>query len=390
MRLRVVVAVTARTALDVVVGHIDHLHHHGWDVHVVVGQEVSERLFPHAQLHVVPMNRGISPASDIVAFRRWSALLQRLRPDVVVAATPKAAFLGMTAARAVGVEHRVWWAWGLRSETSDRAAVRWAERATARAATDIVAASPSLASSVASLTGARAHVVADGAIAGVDLDVFTPSPQLPDEPTAVYVGRIAADKGMDDLATIWAKVVERVPAARLLVAGLPDELDPPGPAWEAMRHRPEVSLLGWVDDIADLIAGSRVLLLPSAREGMPAVVLEAAACAVPAVTWDVTGSRDAVANGLTGYVCASGHYDEFTAKTIELLTDDDRCTVLGQAARAHVGRHFDRHDVETRFEQYLRQVVARRAPESAAEGEPVLDLTVGVPAVQPPSTTVRR
>lgn len=365
MKPRVVVAVTARTALDVVVGQVDHLQSSRWDVHVVVGEEAPEMLFPKARLHVLPMNRGIARGSDALALRRWWSLLRDLRPDVVVAATPKAAFLGLSAAWAVGVPHRIWWAWGLRSEGETRGSVRRAERITAASATSVVAASASLASSIASATGSEPVVLGQGAIAGVDLDVFTPAERPTTRPIAVYVGRLAKDKGMEDLAAIWQAVADRVPGAELWIAGSPDPLDPPSAAWDAFIQRGDVKVLGWVDDVAGLLAQTRVLLLPSAREGMPAVVLEAGACGVPTVAWDVTGSRDAVAHGLTGYLCERGHRDQFAARAVELLGDATLAQHLGKAARAHVATHYDRRDVEHHFEEHLRHLLGWQQPSPA-------------------------
>lgn len=392
MKPRVVVAVTARTALDVVVGHIDHLHASGWDVHVVVGEATPELLFPKARLHVLPMQRGVDRSADLVAFRRWWALLRELRPDVVVAATPKASFLGLGAAKAVGIPHRVWWGWGLHSDGDASASVRWAERITGSAATAIVAASPSLATSIESITGKIPTVLGRGAIAGVDLDVFAPAKTRNTSPTAVYVGRIAEDKGASDLAAIWPQVAAQVPGARLHVAGRCDTLDPPGPAWAEFTNRPDVNVLGWVDDIPALLRSSSLLLLPSAREGMPAAVLEAAACAIPSVAWDVTGSRDAVAHGVTGYLCSRGDHEQFTAHTVKLLNDPALTRDRGDAAHANVAANYDRRVVETLFQDFLADLVGATPVASSQGGSrlEVLDLTTAQRTTQAPFTTSRR
>lgn len=385
MKPRVVLAVTARPALDVIVGHIDYLSATDWDVHVVVGEAAPSRLFPNAQLHVLPMHRGIAPSADALAWRRWWSLLRELRPDVVVAATPKAAFLGLSAARVAGVPSRLWWAWGLRSEGEARGYVRRAERITAAAATEVVAASTSLASSIATTTGSNPTILGQGAIAGVDLDVFTPAERPAQRPVAVYIGRLAADKGVGELVGIWESVAQRLPGAQLLIAGTPDPLDPPGPQWLAFTGRDDVTMLGWVDDVAGLLGRSRVLLLPSAREGMPAVVLEAAACAVPAIAWDVTGSRDAVAHCITGYLCQRGHRDQFAVRTVELLSDPALAQQFGTAAREHVAAHYDRRDVERLFEEHLRSLLNF---DHTNLGD-VVDLT-GRPDDQLPVTTARK
>lgn len=70
----------------------------------------------HVDAVSIPMTRALSPARDIVALMRWLVLLFRLRPDLVVAATPKASMLAMVAAFVTRVPRRLYSAVGLRLE----------------------------------------------------------------------------------------------------------------------------------------------------------------------------------------------------------------------------------------------------------------------------------
>lgn len=352
MSHRVVLGVTARPALSVVVDHVDHLREAGWDVHVVVGEPVDPRALPGVTTHHIPMRRGPAPIADLKAWRTWHALLKKLRPDLVVGATPKAALLALTAARAARVPHRLWWVWGLHSDATPVAAkVRLAERITGTAATTVVAASASLANSI---TRHGYHhdplVLGAGAINGVDLEVFqrwsSPGPR---GPRVTYVGRLSAAKGMCDLVDIWGKVVVDHPSAQLVLAGEPDPLDPAEHAIDALQSIGGVQVLGWVDDVPALLSDSDILVLPSHREGFPAVILEAAACRTPAVAWDVVGSRDAVVNQHTGVLVSLGDTDEFARSVGELLTHRSVRTALGDAAYDRVALHFQRGQVIQRF-----------------------------------------
>ena len=359
MPRRVLFTVTARPALDIIAGQVDNLVREGWHVDVVVGEPVRSRMFARAELRVLPMARSAAPLSDWRALRRWHRLLTYRRPDIVVGATPKAALLSMCAARSVGIRHRLWWIWGLRSEMSNPLAQR-IETSTARAATLSVAASESLAD-VVRRAGAptRPVVLGHGAVAGVDVDHFHPRGRRADgAPTAIYVGRLARAKGIDALPEVWRRVNAAVPGARLLVVGSVDPLDPPQRALRELRELPGVEVLGFRHDIADLMRAADVLLLPSSREGMPGVVLEAAASGLPTVAWDATGTRDAVVNGQTGFLSPRGDIDGMAVRATRLLSDGELRRSLGASARDFVVARFDRHDVEGRFARLLSSLVA--------------------------------
>ena len=363
---RVLFSVTARPALGVIVGHIDHLSHNGWDVHVVVGEPTDARLLPRAIVHVVPMVRGRAWRQDMASYRALRRTIAKVRPDVVVGATPKAAALTMRAARRHGVAHRVWWVWGYRHETSANVVGRAVELDAGRTATDVVPASASLAD-VLRGQGFDPKLLGAGSIAGIDLDVFEPAPSRGNAPsggvpTVVFVGRLSKSKGIDHLARMWPRVVAGAPGARLLLAGEPDPLDPADAVLKQLTSTAGVQVLGFVDDVAGLLQQADVLVHPSRREGLPAVVLEAAACAVPAVVWNVTGSCDAVVDGRTGHVVPYGDEHAFADAVLSLARDATGRTNMGDEARRRVARLYTRQRVEEQFGDFLGELVHVRQP----------------------------
>lgn len=365
MNRRVVLGVTARPAVSVIVGHCDALHRDGWDVHVVTGEPIEPRLLPGISTHVIPTQRGPELFRDMRSWRTWRTLISRLEPDAVVAATPKTSLLALTAAQSLGIRHRVWWAWGMHSDdSSSRFATRRAEKVTGASASAVVAASASLAESIRSRGYHRAPIVlGSGSIAGVDIHALNATSRSTDSPpTAVYIGRLSRAKGMADLHKVWRGVLAELPTARLLVAGQPDALDAAESALHSLASLSGVEMLGWVQDIPALVNSAHVLIHPSHREGFPAVVLEAAACEVPAVVWDVVGSRDAVVSDETGVVVAPGDIDGFAGSVVDLLVDSQRRHQLGRAARYRVETHFDHTVVEDRFLDFLNSTVAVSVP----------------------------
>jgi glycosyltransferase involved in cell wall biosynthesis len=198
---------------------------------------------------------------------------------------------------------------------------------------------------------------------GGEVTKGTASPPRP--PTVVFVGRLAADKGITDLAQIWPLVTAGLPEAQLLLAGALDPIDTPGHCLDVLCAQRGVTRLGYVDEVPSVLRQADVLCLPSWREGMPAVVLEAAACAVPAVVWDVTGSRDAVIDGETGYLIPLGNHVAMAERLVELLSRSELRGELGAAARTLVTVRFDRDRVESLFADYLESLLGGAVSQGA-------------------------
>jgi len=204
------------------------------------------------------------------------------------------------------------------------------ERLTMSAATATLAVSNSLADLVVreGLTKARPVVLGHGGSAGVDLVKFSPKDVTGERPVTLgFVGRISRDKGVEVALDALSSLRRHTAGAVLLIAG---EYDPTDPIETTLKPRlesePGVKLMGRVDDIPSFMNGIDVLVFPSRREGLPNVVIEAAACGVPSVGWDVTGLRDAIEDGQTGSLVPLGNVQLFHQKVAEWATKCDDST----------------------------------------------------------------
>jgi glycosyltransferase involved in cell wall biosynthesis len=112
------------------------------------------------------------------------------------------------------------------------------------------------------------------------------APPLSGEPRTLFTGRLTGQKGLEGLLDAWELVLDRVPEARLTIAGSaegPGSLWPPvedelkGRVAVSPRLRESVSFTGWVDDVAPLLASHDIYVLPSRSEGMSNALLEACA-----------------------------------------------------------------------------------------------------------------
>ena len=328
---RVVIGTTLKEQISTsFFAHIPALVDAGWDVHLVCAPGPWPAGEPPAAVtvHEIDMLKTISPRHDLRALAKWTALLRELQPDVVIGGSPKGALLAMVAGRWAGVPRRIHLHRGARWETlsgSARSVTRTADKVTAAAATDVVAVSHSLAQLLQSngVTRTRPIVLANGGSKGVDMRRFhpdaRPEPQL--QPVTLgFVGRLSADKGLEAALAALHHVGRIHQGARLLVVGDVDSADPPADeVLHQLRNDPNVDWQGWRTDVPAALRDFDVLVFPSAREGLPNAVIEAAATGVPAVGWDVTGVRDAICDGYSGLLVPPGDLSAFATATAELV-----------------------------------------------------------------------
>lgn len=130
---------------------------------------------------------------------------------------------------------------------------------------------------------------------GIDVDVLTPLPEPAALFTVGFVGRLLDDKGVRSLVAAHDILARRGVTVRTLIAGEPDPSNPASVSQHVLagwRNRPNLVLLGHVDDIRTVWREAHVAVLPSRREGLPKSLLEAAACGRPLIATDVPGCRE--------------------------------------------------------------------------------------------------
>jgi glycosyltransferase involved in cell wall biosynthesis len=170
--------------------------------------------------------------------------------------------------------------------------------------------------------------------------------------TWLAVGRLVDAKGYPDMVAAFKDAHDRRPQAKLLIAGT-------GPLEESMKGmirqaglQEAVSLLGLRPDVPALMQAADAFVLSSRWEGLPMVILEAGASSLPIVATDVGGSRDAVLDGVSGYLTRVGDptaVGRAMCKVMDLPARDREA--MGAAGRGHICRTFEIEAVADRWEQ---------------------------------------
>lgn len=177
-------------------------------------------------------------------------------------------------------------------------------------------------------------VVVDGA--GVDLNSY---PHLPDPPKPVkiiFASRLLKDKGILELLESIEACMTLNVEAEFVIAG---DLDSENPAslteeeCHSMQRLENLRYLGYRNDIPKLFSESHVVVLPSYREGLPKVLIEAAACGRAVITTDVPGCKHAIVPNVTGLLVEVRNSTSLTNAIINLVNDDAKRIRFGMAAR---------------------------------------------------------
>ena len=118
-----------------------------------------------------------------------------------------------------------------------------------------------------------------------------------------------------------------------------------------------IEYFGEVEDVRDYISQSDVIVLPSYREGMPRVLLEASAMERPIIGSDVPGCRHIVKDESNGYLCkARDHINLFKKmEKMILLTGEER-EQMGKRGRLEVENNFDEKIVIQAYLDYLKEL----------------------------------
>jgi len=195
---------------------------------------------------------------------------------------------------------------------------------------------------------------------GVDADRFHPATA---EERARARRRLGVPADGPVVAWVGAFTAEKDPALALAVADALDDahtiLVGDGPLRrdleQSAAHLDRVHFVGAFADIAPVFEAADVVMLTSRSEGMPAALIEAGMCGLPAIATDVGFVADIVHSDVTGYVVDSREPARLADAVRAALRDRD---ALGRAARDRCATNFDLSQVATRWDALLMDVVA--------------------------------
>jgi glycosyltransferase involved in cell wall biosynthesis len=195
----------------------------------------------------------------------------------------------------------------------------------------------------------------------VDRDEVRASLGVPvDAPLALFVGRLAAQKRVDDLLKALDLLQHVRPDLRTLIVGdgpLRGDLEELA---NAFRLGGSARFLGHRDDVPRLLAAADLLVLPSLYEGLPNVVLEAMRFRKPVVATAAPGTTEVVTDGQTGLLVPPRAPKELARAIRTLVDEPEYARRLGEAGRARVEADFRAETMVARFAELYERLARAR------------------------------
>lgn len=256
--------------------------------------------------------RGMNPIHDGKLFRQYRAMLKEVKPDLVLTYTIKPNIYGGLACRMAHIPYAVNIT-GLGSAIENGG---WLKKFV------LALYKPALRGAKVVFfenAGNRDTLVATGVVpngrdvvlngAGVNLKDYPYQPYPQEGPVRfLFVGRVMHEKGVDELFAAAKRIKHQYrDGVEFHIVGSFEEAYKP--VVDELERTGVAKYHGYQSDMKPFYAMANCIVLPSYHEGMSNVLLEAASSGRPLITSNVPGCREAVENGVSGYLCPTKDED---------------------------------------------------------------------------------
>ncbi len=198
---------------------------------------------------------------------------------------------------------------------------------------------------------------------GVDLVNYPVKPEPDGIPVVVMASRLLIDKGVHEFVDAARLLQSQGITARFQLIGEPDPQNPESITFEIIRAWQKegiVDCLGFRPDIAELFSHAHIITLPSYYgEGLPKVLIEAAACGRAVVTTDMPGCRDAIEPGVSGLLVPERDAEALAQALACLIGDPSLRQQMGKAGRDLAEREFSIDKVIATHLSIYRQLLEK-------------------------------
>lgn len=302
--------------------------------------------------------RGMNPIKDLLLFRDYLMILKREKPDLVMAYTIKPNIYGGIACEIKKIPYAINIT-GLGTAFQEKGIL-------CRFVTLLYKISLKAAKVVFFENSDNRKVFVDGKIvreeqtillngAGVNLKHYVPTkyPMDDGKTNFLFVGRIMKEKGIEELFDAMKGLLkEGILCSLDILGGYEEDY---GEKIKEYEKEGWLRYHGYQEDIRPFVRNCHCLVLPSWHEGMANTNLEGAAMARPLITSDIAGCREAVVDGISGYLCRKKNVESLylTMKKFVNLPHEER-KKMGAAGRKHMEDNFDREKILAKTFDALR------------------------------------
>jgi len=298
---------------------------------------------------------GLNPLDDILYYLQLRQLLERLRPDSILAYTIKPIVYGTMAARNLGISEiyalitGLGYAFmnvsyhqrltGLLARSLYRRALKFDRR--------VFFQNPDDRDEFVTLNIVEAEKTALVNGSGVDLQHFSRQTLPEGPPVFLLIARLLKDKGIMEYIEAAASLRKVFPSARFQLLG-PADPSPSGLPLSAIERYTEagvIEYLGATRDVRPFLQQASVFVLPSYREGLPRTVVEAMATGRPIVTSDAPGCRQTVREGENGFLVPIRNPSALAATMRRFIENPQLLPPMAAASRRLAEQNYDVHEI---------------------------------------------
>ena len=342
-------------------GHLKWLVSQGHSVTVMcgAGADVNWILKQGAMVSEVSIERRPNILKDIKCLIEMIFILRRLRPDIIHYSTPKSSLITPLAVLLGRLKSGVIYTVRGRVYENKTGIKRWlfqlADKFSCSIAAKVIFISRELKDDFvnsALVEKKKALLIGLGSSNGFDTSIFrqpTNNERIDaknhfkvDQATKVisYVGRLAPDKGADDLFKVFETLSITDPLINFLIIGkIETQLEYLMDKYKIEENR--LIFHDWCADIHKAYWASDITVFPSFREGFGNVCVESILCGSPVVCYDVIGCRESVKQGISGYKVPFRDTQAMVEKIIELYEDKDRRDLIIEKGAEWAQRSFN-------------------------------------------------
>jgi len=187
---------------------------------------------------------------------------------------------------------------------------------------------------------------------GVDTNLFIPTRTPEGLPIVMLAGRMLWDKGVAEFVNAARLLKQKAIPARFVLVGRRDEENPTAIDEEQLSQWSQNDGIEWWghrEDMPTVLGAATLVVLPSYREGLPKVLLEAAACGKALIATDVPGCREVVRHQKTGLLIPVRDPVALADAIADLLANHELRATMGVSGREFVVREHSKEKIGRHF-----------------------------------------
>lgn len=359
-----------------------HFSENGFDVTVVCGKASEDFRKAHekfARLYELPLPFGVSAFSLLKSVKALKRIFKENQFDVIQFSSP---YGSLCCALAKGLENiplRVYTQWLLRYTSCKglkRLLYKKIEKFICKKATNVVATTPKnmdISIEEKLCPKEKISVIGKGGVAGVDFETFDISKKEKlrakvrkelkigkDDFVFLYVGRLIADEGTNELISAFRRICEKYKNVKLVLSG---EEDSP-----SFLDRELITWAKRCEDVcfteekgskrsAELMAAADMLVLPTLRQRFSIALTEALAMELPVVTTDVPGASEFVVKGESGSVIPARSEEALYREMVSLMNDEGRRRLYAEKGRERAEKFYARNVMRKIWFTYYSRLI---------------------------------